>query len=311
MPFKFEIPEIVQIDGVDGSPQPRPMNVKSEKERQSKTVRTAGAPITEFEGTSNPYIDYESVDLLLSLQHPRSEGYDEMCFIIMGQAKELLFKSLYFELYTARARIREDDLPNASVILDRAKKITRLIVGFWDVLSTITTDGFNEFRDYLDVASGQQSFMYRHVEFILGNKSKRMCAVHQNVPHVYPALQKNFESPSIYDEVIRMLSRRGYDISGECLDRDWAETYDAHPSVEQAWLEIYKEPHPSNDLYMLAESLIEAADLVAQYRFRHFVSVERILGFKPGTGGSAGVGWLKKVIDHRFFPELWSIRTSL
>ena len=311
MSFRFEIPEVVQIDGVDGSPQPRPMNVKSEKERQSKTVSTEGAPITEFEGTSNPYIDYESIDLLLSLQHPRSNGYDEMCFIIMGQAKELLFKSLHFELYNASARIREDDLPNAFVILDRSKKIARLIVGFWEVLSTITTDGFNEFRDYLDIASGQQSFMYRHVEFILGNKSKLMLDVHSNVPHVFPAIKKSFESPSIYDEIIRLLSRRGHAVAAECLERDWAETYKPHSSVENAWLEVYSKPEPTNDLYMLAESLIELADLVAQYRFRHFVTVERILGFKPGTGGSAGVGWLRQVIDHRVFPELWSIRTSL
>jgi tryptophan 2,3-dioxygenase len=311
MPFKFEIPEVVQIDGVDGSPHPRPMDVKSERERQAKMNKTDGAPIVDFEGKSNPYIDYESIDLLLSLQHPRSGGYDEMCFIAMGQAKELLFKSLYFELYTARARIIEDDLPNASVILDRAKKIIRLIAGFWDVLSTITTDGFNEFRDYLDVASGQQSFMYRHVEFILGNKSQLMSDVHKNVPHVYPAIKSNFESPSLYDEVIRLLHRHGHEIAPECLERDWTENYEPHPSVEQAWLGVYGDPSPTNDLYMLAESMIEAADLVAQYRFRHFVSVERILGFKPGTGGTGGVAWLRKVVDHRFFPELWSVRTSL
>jgi tryptophan 2,3-dioxygenase len=311
MSFKFEIPDVVQIDGVDGSPQPRSMNVGSEKARQEEVAKTAGMPITEFKGTSNPYIDYESIDLLLSLQHPRSDGYDEMCFILMGQAKELLFKSAYFELYNARLRIAEDDLPNATVLIERAKKVTRLIVGFWEVLSTISTDGFNQFRDYLDVASGQQSFMYRHVEFILGNKSEKMCAVHQNVPHVYPAIKKNLESPSLYDEVIRLMARRGYDIAPECLNRDWTENYQPHSSVEAAWLSIYQDASPTNDLYMLGESLTEAADLMSQYRWRHFVSVERILGFKPGTGGSAGVGWLRKVVDHRFFPELWSIRSNL
>ena len=311
MNFKFEIPDVVQIDGVDGSPQPRPMNVGSEKARQEEVAKTAGMPITEFAGSSNPYIDYESIDLLLSLQHPRSGGYDEMCFIVMGQAKELLFKSAYFELYNARLRIQEDDLANAAVLLDRAKKVTRLIVGFWDVLSTISTQGFNEFRDYLDVASGQQSFMYRHVEFILGNKSEKMCAVHQNVPHVYPAIRKNLDSPSLWDEVIKLLDRRGYDIAPECLERDWAETYQPHNSVEKAWLNIYEDAGPGNDLYVLGENLIEVADLLTQYRWRHFVTVERILGFKPGTGGSSGVGWLRKVVDHRFFPELWSIRSDL
>jgi tryptophan 2,3-dioxygenase len=311
MSFEFEIPDVVQIDGVDGSPYPRPMHVGSEKARQEEVARTAGMPITEFEGKSNPYIDYESVDLLLSLQHPRSDGYDEMCFIIMGQAKELLFKAAYFELYNARALIRKDDLPNATVLLDRTKKITKQIVGFWDVLSTISTAGFNEFRDYLDVASGQQSFMYRHVEFILGNKREKMCSVHQNVPHVYPAIKKNFESPSLYDEVIRLLARRGHAIAPECLDRDWTETYKNHRSIEVAWLDIYGDATPENDLYVLGENLTELADLISQYRWRHFVSVERILGFKPGTGGSAGVGWLRKIVDHRFFPELWTIRSEL
>lgn len=311
MSFEFEIPEVVQIDGVDGSPQPRPMDVGSEKSRQASVAKTRGVPITTFEGTSNPYIDYESIDLLLSLQHPRSDGYDEMCFIIMGQAKELLFKALYFELYNARIRLVNDDLDNALVLLGRAGKIASHIVGFWNVLSTISTDGFNRFRDYLDVASGQQSFMYRHVEFILGNKSVKMCDVHSNVPHVYPALKANLDSPSIYDEVIRLLARRGLEVAPECLERNWSETYKAQESVEAAWLQVYDDPTPGNDLYMLGETLIETADVMSQYRWRHFVSVERILGFKPGTGGSDGVGWLRKVVDHRFFPELWSIRSKL
>ena len=311
MTFEFTVPRIVDPDGVDGSPYPRRMDVSSEEERQLAVSQTEGKPITQFTGTSNPYIDYESIDLLLSLQHPRSGGYDEMCFIIMGQAKELLFKAVYFELYNAQLRIRDDDLPNVFVLLDRSKKILRLIVEFWEVLSTITTDGFNKFRDYLNVASGQQSFMYRHLEFILGNKVKKMCDVHSNVPHVYPAIKENFESPSLYDDVIRLLAIRGYDIAPECLDRDWTETYQPHRSVEEAWLDVYGNPTPENDLYTLGEGLIETADIMSQYRWRHFVSVERILGYKPGTGGSAGVGWLRDIVDHRFFPELWRIRTEM
>lgn len=311
MTFEFTVPRIVDPDGVHGSPYPRKMDVRSEEERQVAVSQTEGKPITQFTGTSNPYIDYESIDLLLSLQHPRSGGYDEMCFIIMGQAKELLFKAVYFELYNAQLRVRDDDLPNALVLLNRSKRILKLIVEFWEVLSTITTDGFNRFRDYLNVASGQQSFMYRHLEFILGNKVKKMCDVHSNVPHVYPAIRENFESPSLYDDVIRLLAARGYDIAPECLDRDWTEVYKPHPSVEEAWLEIYGNPTPENDLYALGESLMETADIMSQYRWRHFVSVERILGYKPGTGGSAGVGWLRDIVDHRFFPELWRIRTEM
>ncbi|MBT5766086.1 MAG: tryptophan 2,3-dioxygenase family protein [Emcibacteraceae bacterium] len=311
MSFEFVIPEVVDPNGVDGSPHPRPMDVKDDQSREEKVLETDGEPITNFYGNSNPYIDYESVDLLLSLQHPRSQGYDEMCFIIMGQAKELLFKSLYFELYNLQLRIRDDDIANAFVIMDRSKKILKLIVNVWDVLSTIRTDGFNQFRDYLSVASGQLSFMYRHIEFILGNKNKHMCEAHSNVPHVYPALLKNFSSPSIYDDVIRLLARNEFAIDAAALDRDWTEVYKENASVEAAWLKVYSDPTPTNELYMLGEGLTELADIFSQYRHRHFVSVERILGFKPGTGGSAGVGWLKKAVDHRFFPELWTIRTEL
>ncbi|MBT6032099.1 MAG: tryptophan 2,3-dioxygenase [Kordiimonadaceae bacterium] len=311
MSFEFVIPDIVDPKGVDGSPYPRSMDVLDDQDRAKAVVETKGEPQTEFQGTSNPYIDYESIDLLLSLQHPRSAGYDEMCFIIMGQAKELLFKSLYFELYNLQLRINEDDIANAFVILDRCKKILRLITNVWDVLSTIRTDGFNSFRDYLSVASGQLSFMYRHIEFILGNKNQKMCDAHSNVPHVYPALLKNFSSASLYDDVIKLLHRNGLDIAPECLERDWTEKYKPHPSIEKAWLKVYGDPTPTNDLYMLGEGLTEVADLFSQYRHRHFVSVERILGFKPGTGGSAGVGWLKHAVDHRFFPELWTIRTEL
>ena len=153
--------------------------------------------------------------------------------------------------------------------------------------------------------------MYRHVEFILGNKSETMCSVHENVPHIYPAIKDNLEAPSLYDEVIRMLARRGHNISPECLDRNWSESYAPHASIENAWLDIYKTPGPDNDLYLLGEQLTEIADVMSQYRWRHFVTVERILGYKPGTGGSSGVGWLRKVVDHRFFPELWSIRSEL
>ena len=311
MNFKYVIPEIVDINEVDSSPHPRPMEIGSEEERQRQVKETEGQPITEFKGNANPYIDYQSVDLLLSLQHPRSKGYDEMCFIVQGQCKEMLFKSAYYELYNARLRIMDDDLPNASLILNRCKEIIILLTRFWDVLATIRPEGFKQFRDYLNVASGQQSFMFRHVEFILGNKNIAMASVHKNVNHVYPAILKNLETPSLYDEVIKLLHRRGYNISSEYLDRDWTKKYQPHESIEQAWLEIYKTPEPTNDLYLFAELLIEFADIFARYRFQHFTTVERILGLKPGTGGSAGVTWLKTMAEHRFFPELWSIRTDL
>ena len=309
--LEFEIPEIVDSARVDGSPHPRPMNYTTDESRVATAVETGGEPNIDFEGTSNPYIDYESIDLLLSLQHPRSKGYDEMCFILAGQCKELLFKMVHFELHNARLCLIRDDLPRAFVILDRSKKIFRYLGNIWDVLSTITAHGFSEFRNHLGSASGQLSFMYRHVEFILGNKSKAMAQAHRNVPHIYPAIRRAFEEPSLYDEVIRMLHRRGYAIDEELLERDWTIRHESHPSVQKAWLEIYRNPVPENVLYRLGEDLTEIADLFTQYRWRHFVSVQRILGFKPGTGGSTGVGWLKGITEHRFFPELWDIRTQL
>ena len=244
-------------------------------------------------------------------QHPRSQGYDEMCFIVQGQCKEMLFKSAYYELYNARLRIIDDDIANASQIINRCKEIFILLTRFWDVLATIRPEGFKQFRDYLNVASGQQSFMFRHVEFILGNKDIAMASVHKNVNHIYPAIIQNLETPSFYDEIIKLLDRRGFKISQECLDRDWSKKYKPHKSIEKAWLEIYKNPEPTNDLYLFGELLIEFADIFARYRFQHFTTVERILGLKPGTGGSAGVNWLKTMASHRFFPELWSIRTDL
>ncbi|MNT41043.1 Tryptophan 2,3-dioxygenase [compost metagenome] len=153
--------------------------------------------------------------------------------------------------------------------------------------------------------------MYRHVEFILGNKSVTLAKAHENNPDVYPQLFKALNEPSLYDDVLALMKRQGIDVPDSALARNWSETYTLSEGVEKAWLQVYGEPYPENKLYALGESLIEFADLFSQYRWRHFTSVERILGFKPGTGGSAGVGWLKHVVEHRFFPELWSIRTVL
>ncbi len=311
MTFEFVIPPIVDPDGVGEAARPRAMRPSSARERDDLAVHTGGEPLSDFDGNSNPYIDYQSIDLLLSLQHPRSQGYDEMCFILMGQTKELLFKSLYFELYNARLRIIDDDVPNAMMLLTRADRLIGLIENVWDVLNTISADGFRQFRDQLGVASGQQSFMYRHVEFVLGNKSRRMCKVHRNVSHIYPALRENLNATSLYDEVLALLARRGYEIPSQCLQRDWSAPYEVHDAVEAAWEAVYATPSSENDLYQLGELLTRVSETFSVYRWRHFVTVQKILGMKAGSGGSAGVGWLRAVVDHRFFPELWSIRTRL
>jgi tryptophan 2,3-dioxygenase len=293
--------------GVNTSIEPRPMPITTDASRAETVAATGGAPLVDFDGSSNPYIDYQSIDLLLSLQHPRSAGYDEMCFFVMGQVKELLFRGVHFELANAQLQIRDDQVANAIHILERATIFVDYITESWNVLSTITSEGFGQFRDTLGTASGQLSFMYRHVEFVLGNKSRRLAEAHRNVPHVWPALLEALESPSLYDDAIRLLARRGLQIDDQALDRDWSLEYVANSSVELAWRSVYEDASADNELRRLGEALIKLDQQFSLYRWRHFTSVERIIGYKPGTGGSAGVGWLEQVTKHHFFPEVWAV----
>jgi tryptophan 2,3-dioxygenase len=309
--YKPVFPHLIDSEQVVASVAPRSMGKTTDESRAAQAAATGGEPTVDFEGRTNPYIDYQSIDLLLSLQHPRSQGYDEMCFFVMGQVKELLFRGLHFELFNARAQIRDGEIANALIILGRAGQYVDYIGDSWNILSTITTEGFNEFRDHLSTASGQLSFMYRHVEFILGNKNRRLAAAHRNVPHVWPAMEEALNAPSLYDAVIAQLHRAGFEVDGRALERDWSEPYRSDASVRTAWLRVYQTPTADNLLYRLAETLIALDEKISLYRWRHFTSVHKIIGFKPGTGGSAGVGWLRAVTEHRFFPELWEIRNDL
>lgn len=304
--YEPHFPIVVNPDGVEASPHPRPMPVTTDESRAATVEETGGEPLVDFTGTSNPYIDYQSIDLLLSLQHPRSEGYDEMCFFVMGQVKELLFRGLHFELINAQKQLQADEVENAIQILGRAAAFVDYLASSWDVLSTISTEGFNQFRDTLGTASGQLSFMYRHVEFVLGNKSETLASAHRNVPHIWPAIEEALRSPSLYDEAIALLARSGFDIDHAALDRDWALPYQANTSVEAAWRLIFADATPGNDLYRLGSALVDVDQKFSVYRWRHFVTVERIIGYKPGTGGSSGVAWLEQVARHRFFPEIWA-----
>jgi tryptophan 2,3-dioxygenase len=304
-------PRLVDRTGVNSSNVPRSVGVTTDATREQTAESTDGHPQVQFSGTSNPYVDYQFIDLLHTLQAPRSDGYDETCFIVMGQIKELIFNGLHFELFNAREQINHGDVGEAIRMIGRARAFARYLTSSWDILSTITVDGFNEFRDSLGVASGQLSFMYRHVEFILGNKNERLAQAHANLPHVWPQMEAALHAPSLYDGVIALLSIRGLTIDPSMLSRDWSLPYAAHESVEQAWLTVYQRSRTDNQLYELGEALIALDDQISQYRWRHFTSVSRIIGEKPGTGGSAGVGWLRHVTEHRFFPELWSVRTLL
>jgi len=289
----------------------KPIAQGDNQQRDATVKHTDGEPLLRFEGRSNPYLEHQRNDLLLSIQHMRSEGHDEMVFLCITHCKELTFKAIHYELVNMQARVKADDLVGALQLAPRVLALLGFLGKTWDVLSTITPHEFNQFRNTLGIASGQQSYMYRHVEFVLGNKSEALARAHENNPDVWPYMEQALRSPSLYDDVLALLHRRGITMPPEALTRDWAQGYVVNAGVEAAWLQVYADPTPENDLYRLGEALTDIADAFSQYRWRHFVSVERILGFKSGTGGSAGVGWLRRIVDHRFFPELWTMRTKL
>lgn len=215
-------PHLIDPAGVPASAYPRSLAKTTDASRAYTAKATGGEPSVDFAGTSNPYVDCQSIDLLLSLLHPRSQGYDEMCFFVMGQVKELLFRALHSELYNAQLQTRADAVANALEILRRAKAIGEYITRSWDVLSTISPEGFNQFRNSLGAASGQLSFMYRHVEFVLGNKDRRLASAFKNMPHVWPGIEAALNSRSLYDDVIALLARRGLAVDKDALGRDWS-----------------------------------------------------------------------------------------
>lgn len=291
--------------------KPRKLDVATAADRAATAEATGGQPMLEFSGGSTPYIDYQSIDTLLSLQHPRSGVHDEMTFYVSGQVMELLFKLAVGEVRACQAHLERDEFGLAFKLLHRVKRIEGLLTSLWPVLDTLTPNDFNAFRDYLGTSSGFQSYMYRAFEFVLGNKNAVTLKPHRNVPHVYPDLVETFESPSLWDTANRLLSRHGYDIDDAYLQRDVTEAYEPNASVEAAWLSIYETGDVEDKLYQLGEHLMAVAAGFTTWRMQHLVTVERILGFKPGTGGTSGVSWLRSIINHRFFPELWNLRSSL
>ena len=228
----------------------------------------------------------------------------------MAQVMELQFKLLGYELTRAQLALRADDLRETQVILRRCHRVLEYLGQIWSVISTITPRGYQAFRDQLGLGSGFESYMYRRLEFILGNKQLGMLVPHQGVPEVHAVLAAVLRAPSLYDDAIALLYLRGLAIDRGALERDWSEPYQPNDSVRAAWLEIYRTVEPHDDLYQLGEALMDLADQFKVWRYRHFVTVERLIGFKPGTGGS-GIGWLRKVVDQNFFPELWEVRTQL
>ncbi|MEK4027643.1 MULTISPECIES: tryptophan 2,3-dioxygenase [Bacillaceae] len=257
------------------------------------------------------YGEYLDLNRLLSSQRRLSGHHDEMLFIIIHQVSELWMKLIIHEIQGAIVCIQKNELQPAFKMLARVSKIQTQIIQAWDVLSTLTPSEYMEFRDKLGQASGFQSYQYRQIEFLLGYKTSHILTIYKKNPELHALLEKTYHAPSIYDAAIEALARAGFPIDVDLLQRDYSITYTGHPTVEAAWLSVYNDVNAYWDLYQLAEKLIDIEDWLQQWRFRHMKTVERIIGFKMGTGGSSGVQYLKKVLDHRFFPELWDLRTKL
>lgn len=257
------------------------------------------------------YGDYLSLDSILNSQHRLSDHHDEMLFIIIHQVSELWMKLALHEVYAATTAIQERSYQPAFKMLARVSSIQRQIIQAWDVLSTMTPSEYLEFRDYLGQASGFQSYQYRMLEFALGYKTDYVLKIYEKDPELLKKLQEAYEAPGLYDVAIQALANEGFDIDEKIVNRDVRETYEANESVQKAWEAVYLDTDRYWNLYQLAEKLVDIEDAFQQWRFRHMKTVERIIGHKKGTGGSSGVGYLKQVLDHYFFPELWSLRTTI
>ncbi|OCA81571.1 tryptophan 2,3-dioxygenase [Bacillus sp. FJAT-27225] len=265
---------------------------------------------TDFKDTMT-YGEYLQLDKILSAQNRLTGHHDEMLFIIIHQVTELWMKLILHEVEAAIVSIKKSDLASAQKKLARVSKTQSQIIQAWDVLSTLTPSEYMEFRDSLGQASGFQSFQYRMLEFALGYKTPHILKIYQKDPALLAELQNAYEAPGLYDVAIEALHRAGIPVNEDVLNRDFTKAYKENESVKAAWMTVYKNPKVYWELYELAEKLVDIEDWLQQWRFRHMKTVERIIGFKKGTGGSSGVGYLKKVLDQRFFPELWAIRTEL
>ena len=260
---------------------------------------------------SMSYGDYLHLDEVLGAQHPLSPAHDEMLFIIQHQTSELWMKLMLHELAAATKAVAADQYADSFKMLARVSRIMEQLVSAWTVLSTMTPPEYSAMRPYLASSSGFQSAQYRCIEFALGNKNAAMLKPHAHRPDLLARVEQAYRAPSLYDESLRMLARHGLSIPADHLERDWTQPYVASPEVEAAWLAIYREPHAYWDLYQLGEKLADIEDAFRLWRFRHVTTVERIIGFKRGTGGTGGVSYLKKMLDIVLFPEIWTVRTAL
>lgn len=260
---------------------------------------------------SMSYGDYLQLDAILTAQKPLSPAHDEMLFIVQHQTSELWMKLMLHELRAAIAHIARDELPPAFKMLARVSKIMEQLVHAWDVLATMTPPEYSAMRPYLGQSSGFQSYQYRCIEFSMGNKNRAMLKPHEHRADLLAQVQAAYEAPSLYDEALRLMARRGISVPASHLERDWTQPYAESEAVEQAWLTVYRNPQKHWDLYQLGEELTDLEDAFRLWRFRHVTTVERVIGFKRGTGGTGGVSYLRKMLDVVLFPEIWRLRTNL
>lgn len=257
------------------------------------------------------YGDYLQLDAILGAQQPLSPDHNEMLFIVQHQTSELWMKLMLHELHAAIARIAADELGPAFKMLARVSRIMEQLVHAWDVLATMTPPEYSAIRPYLASSSGFQSYQYRCIEFALGNKNPAMLKPHAHRADLLALVRAAFEAPSLYDESLRLLARRGLPIPASHLWRDWTQPYTADDAVERAWLTVYRDPKCYWDLYQLGEELADLEEAFRLWRFRHLSTLERIIGHKRGTGGTGGVSYLRRMLDVVLFPEIWRLRTDL
>jgi tryptophan 2,3-dioxygenase len=257
------------------------------------------------------YSGYLSLDALLDCQNVRTDSHDEMMFMIIHQASELWMKLCLHEITGAMHEVENDNLGAAFKMLARVSRIQGQLRQSWAVLSTMTPSDYLSFRDDLGQSSGFQSFQYREIEYALGNKNAALMEVHRNNPERYQRLHDVLHAPSFYDLCLQHLARQGFAIPDDCLQRDWSQPYVPCAAVESAWADVYAQTDEHWQQYELAEKLVDLEHEFQMWRFSHMKTVERIIGYRKGTGGTSGVAFLEKALSLRFFPELWTVRTEL
>lgn len=269
------------------------------------------APNLDYSGRT-PYVAYTDSDVLASLLHPQTDEPLEVTFIIATQIMELHFNLLSHEWRLARQALDADQLDAALAALRRSVVAQDCLIKSWDLLSVMSPVQYNRFRGSLGKASGFQSFSYRELEFLIGAKNARMLTPHAGMPAVHQRLQQAYDSPSLYDSALALLARRGLPVPAEVLERDVREPWlDSHPAVVEAWRLVYAGDQGASSLAALADVLTAIAERHSTWRFVHYTAVRRILGAKPGTGGSAGLAWLKRTVDAPVFVDVWDVRNVL